>query len=48
MIDAILTNTMLPDISRELLNRMMEGKAIGWVQVRTADAGFTYVFDASG
>jgi ATP-dependent Clp protease ATP-binding subunit ClpA len=28
MIDAILTNTMLPDISREFLQRMMEGKAI--------------------
>ena len=35
MIDAILTNTMLPDISREFLTRMMESKAIervrwGW------------------
>jgi type VI secretion system protein VasG len=28
MIDAILTNTMLPDISREFLNRLMEGKPI--------------------
>ncbi|MEO8857667.1 MAG: type VI secretion system ATPase TssH, partial [Burkholderiaceae bacterium] len=26
MIDSILTNTMLPDISREFLTRMMEGK----------------------
>lgn len=28
MIDAILTSTMLPDISREFLTRMMEGEAI--------------------
>ena len=33
MIDAILTNTMLPDISREFLTRMMEGTPIERVQV---------------
>ncbi|MDA7418764.1 type VI secretion system ATPase TssH [Xenophilus arseniciresistens] len=44
MIDAILTNTMLPDISREFLNRMMEGKPIGSVQVSTNDQGFVYSF----
>ncbi len=44
MIDAILTNTMLPDISREFLNRMLEGKAIEGVQVDVADNGFTYSF----
>ncbi len=44
MIDAILTNTMLPDISREFLTRMMEGKAIERVQVGVADGGFTYQF----
>ena len=26
MIDAILTNTMLPDVSREFLNRMIAGR----------------------
>ena len=45
MIDAILTNTMLPDISREFLTRMMEGKPITQVSVATADGGFTYGFD---
>ena len=45
MIDAILTNTMLPDISREFLTRMMEGKAIAKVTVGVADGSFTYLFD---
>ena len=45
MIDAILTNTMLPDISREFLERMMSGGAIAQVNV-TVDAGeFNYGFD---
>jgi type VI secretion system protein VasG len=44
MIDAILTNTMLPDISREFLNRMLEGKPIGGVKVGVRDAAFDYVF----
>jgi type VI secretion system protein VasG len=45
MIDAILTNTMLPDISREFLNRMMEGKPIPKVNVSAADGQFVYSFD---
>lgn len=44
MIDAILTNTMLPDISKEFLTRMMEGKVIERVQVKAADSAFQYVF----
>lgn len=44
MIDAILTNTMLPDISREFLNRMMEGRPIERVSVSTADGDFKYGF----
>jgi type VI secretion system protein VasG len=47
MIDAILTNTMLPDISREFLTRMMEGKPIERVQVGVVDAGFGYDFGAA-
>ena len=45
MIDAILTNTMLPDISREFLNRMMEGQPISGVKVGVADGNFSYAFD---
>ena len=44
MIDAILTNTMLPDISREFLNRMMEGKEIGGVTVGVSNGEFAYEF----
>lgn len=44
MIDAILTNTMLPDISREFLTRLMEGKPIGAVDVQVKDGDFDYQF----
>jgi len=44
MIDSILTNTMLPDISREFLNRMLEGKPIEQVKVGAADGEFSYAF----
>ncbi|NRF66459.1 type VI secretion system ATPase TssH [Aquincola sp. S2] len=44
MIDAILTNTMLPAISREFLQRMMEGKPITKVHVAVRDADFAYDF----
>ncbi|TWI69399.1 type VI secretion system protein VasG [Pseudoduganella lurida] len=44
MIDAILTNTMLPDISREFLNRMMTGRPIAGVRVGVAGGEFSYDF----
>ena len=44
MIDAILTNTMLPDISREFLTRMMSGSPIERVQVRADGQNFSYAF----
>ena len=45
MIDAILTNTMLPAISREFLNRMMQGHPITGVTVDVKDGDFHYNFD---
>ena len=45
MIDAILTNTMLPEISREFLQRMLAGKPLGKVHVGVKSGGFDYVFD---
>jgi type VI secretion system protein VasG len=45
MIDAILTNTMLPDISKEFLTRMMDGTAIERVNVSVQDGGFGYGFE---
>ena len=46
MVDAILTNTMLPDISGALLGRMLSGEPVMCVHVGVDDAGFTYSFDA--
>ena len=45
MVDAILTHTLLPEISREYLNRLMEGQQIARVHVGEADSEFTYAFD---
>ena len=45
MIDTILTNTMLPDISREFLKRMMEGEEIREVKVGVDEGNFQYEFD---
>ncbi|MEW9623780.1 type VI secretion system ATPase TssH [Rhodanobacter geophilus] len=44
MIDAILTNTMLPDVSREFLNRMIAGAAVTGVKVGAGSGEFTYAF----
>jgi type VI secretion system protein VasG len=44
MIDAILTNTMLPDISKEFLTRMMEGTAVERVKVDVSEGAFHYGF----
>lgn len=48
MIDAILTNSLLPDMSREFLTRMLEGKALAGVRIGTRDNQLQYHFsDAS-
>ena len=44
MVDAILTQTMLPEISREFLTRTMEGSPAEGVQVGVKDGKFTYAF----
>ena len=45
MIDAILTNTLLPELSRQVLNRMLEGEALSKVTVSGGDEGFNYSFE---
>ena len=45
MIDAIVTNTMLPDISGEFLRRMMRGEEVRRVAIDMKDGNFTYSFD---
>jgi type VI secretion system protein VasG len=44
MIDAILTNTVLPAISREFLVRTMDGQPLTGVQLGAADGEFAYRF----
>ena len=44
MVDAILTQTLLPDISREFLKRLMGGGEVSKVQVGTQDGTFAYQF----
>lgn len=45
MIDAILTNTLLPRVSTEFLTRMMNGGSVTKVQVGARDGEFVYTFD---
>ncbi len=45
MVDAILTNTVLPKISEEFLLRMVEGKPIERVHVSVRDGEFGYGFE---
>ena len=44
MIDAILTNTMLPEVSIELLGRQMNGEEVKVIDVTVEGDGFGYAF----
>jgi len=42
-VDNILTNSLLPDISRQILGRMAEGEKLGAMHVTIGeDGGFVY------
>jgi type VI secretion system protein VasG len=45
MIDSILTNTLLPRMSHELLTRLMEGRSASRIAVSVHDGEFSYAFD---
>jgi type VI secretion system protein VasG len=45
MIDAVLTNTLLPEVSRELLLRQLDGKPVSRVGISAAGSEFVYSFD---
>src|SRR5271166_1525647 len=45
MVDAILTQTLLPEISRELLTRLMEATSAQKVEVTVKDGTFAYHYD---
>lgn len=44
LVDALITNTLLPEIGREFLIRMMEGKALEKVHVNAKAGEFTFEF----
>ncbi|MEP6869581.1 MAG: hypothetical protein ABJA20_13800, partial [Novosphingobium sp.] len=44
LIDAILTNTMLPELSIELLGRQMNGEEVKEIAVAVEGDGFGYQF----
>ena len=45
MVDAILTNTLLPRISEEFLRRLLDGKPVASVRVGVEASDFSYGFD---
>lgn len=44
MIDNIITNSILPDLSRQVLGRMVSGEAISKVTVKVTEGQFEYEF----
>ena len=42
MIDAILTNTLLPEMSHRFLNAMMDGQEVAKIQITVKDSEFSY------
>jgi len=44
MIDNIITNSILPDLSRQVLGRMVSGEAISKVSVKVIEERFEYEF----
>ena len=45
MVDAMITNTMLPEIGREFLGRLAAGNEIKRVHVTAKDGNFAFAFD---
>ena len=46
-VDNILSNTMLPDLSRQILSQLAEGKASNRVLVSVKDGALTYAWDVA-
>ncbi len=44
MVDAMITNTMLPEIGREMLTRLAEGQTVSKVEISAKDGAFQYSF----
>jgi type VI secretion system protein VasG len=46
-VDNILSNTMLPDLSRQILSRIAEGTAANKVSISVKDGALTYAWDVA-
>jgi type VI secretion system protein VasG len=46
-VDNILSNTMLPDLSRQILSRIAEGTAASKVSISVEDGALTYAWDGA-
>ena len=45
MVDAMITNQLLPEVGRELLTRLAEGAAISRVHLAVENDNFKFAFD---
>src|SRR5271157_4462868 len=45
MVDALITNTLLPEIGREFLNRLASGAEVKSVRASVKDGNFNFAFD---
>jgi len=45
LVDAMITNQLLPDIGRELLNRLADGREAKRIHLGVKDGGFTFAFE---
>jgi type VI secretion system protein VasG len=45
MVDAMITNTILPEIGREILNRLASGAPAARVHLSASDGNFKYAYD---
>ncbi len=45
MVEALITNSMLPEIGQEMLARMMDGKPLKRVHIGAAEGNFSYSYD---
>ncbi len=45
MVEALITNQMLPEIGQEMLTRLVDARPINRVHIGTAEGQFTYAYD---
>jgi type VI secretion system protein VasG len=45
MVESLITNTMLPVIGQEMLERMVDSRAVSRVHIGTKDGDFTYAYE---